>query len=132
MTRRHFLCRASACLALFVLAASGSARPAFAAQDTVIYIGADDCKYCREWEAEYERQFKALCAARHVTFRAVQVATLRNIRDERYWPDDLRPVLSMFSSRTGSPHFLAISGARVIIDTHGIVNWQKQILPLVE
>jgi hypothetical protein len=38
----------------------------------------------------------------------------------------------MFSSRTGSPHFLAVSGSRVIIDTHGILNWQKQILPLVE
>ena len=132
MTRRHVLCRAGACLALLILAACGWARPASAAQDTVIYIGADDCKYCREWEAQYERQFKALCASRHVTFRAVQVATLRNIRDERYWPNDLKPVLSMFSSRSGSPHFLAISGSRVIVDIHGIVNWQKQILPLVE
>jgi hypothetical protein len=132
MTRWHVLCRAGVCLALLVLATSGLGRPAFAAQDTVSYIGADDCKYCREWEAQYERHFKALCAARHVTFRAVQVATLRNIRDERYWPNDLKPVLSMFSSRSGSPHFLAISGSRVIVDTHGIVNWQKQILPLVE
>lgn len=132
MTRWHFSCRAVACLALLFVAACGWLRPAHAAQDTVIYIGADDCKYCREWEAQYERQFKALCAARGVRFRAVQVATLRNIRDQRYWPADLRPVLAMFSSRSGSPHFLAIAGSRLIVDTHGIVNWQKLILPLVQ
>ena len=106
--------------------------PAAAEQDTIVYIGADDCKYCREWEAQFERQFKAQCAARNVKFRAVQVATLRNIRDERYWPNDLKPLLAKFSSSTGSPHFLAVAGSRVIVDTHGIVNWQKQILPLVE
>lgn len=132
MTRWHVLCRAGACLALLTLAVFGAVRSAAAAQDTVVYIGAADCKYCREWEAQYERPFKAQCAARNIKFRAVQVATLRNIRDERYWPSDLKPVLAMFSSRTGSPHFLAVSGSRVIIDTHGILNWQKQILPLVE
>lgn len=133
MTRWHSLCRAGACLALLIVAGFGLARPALAAQDLVIYIGANDCKYCREWEARFESRFKAQCAARNIKFRAIQVATLRNIRDERYWPNDLKPLLAKFSSRTGSPHFLAIEGgSRVIVDTHGIVNWQKLIVPLVE
>jgi len=115
-----------------VFAVCGWVMPAAAAQDTVIYIGAKDCKYCRDWEAQYEQKFKAQCAARHVQFRAIEVATLRNIRDERYWPNDLKPLLAKFSSRTGSPHFLAVAGSRVIVDTHGILNWKKLILPLVE
>lgn len=132
MTRWHALCRAVACLALMIFAVCGPVKSAFAAQDMVVYIGADDCKYCREWEAQFERQFKAQCAARNIAFRAVQVATLRNIRDPRYWPDDLKPLLAKFSSSTGSPHFLAVTGTRVIVDTHGIVNWKKLIVPLVE
>lgn len=132
MTRWHVLSRAGACLALLMFAAYGSAQPAAAAQDMVVYIGAKDCTYCREWEAQFEKRFRELCAAHQIQFRVIEVATLRNIRDERYWPDDLKPLLAKFSSRTGSPHFLAVAGSRVIVDTFGIVNWKKQILPLVE
>lgn len=132
MTRRHGLCRAGLCLALLMFVVCGLTLPAVAEQDTVIYIGAGDCPYCRQWEAQYEHRFKAMCAARNVKFRAFQVATIRNIRDERYWPDDLKPLLAKFSSRTGSPHFLAVAGSRVIVDTHGIENWKKMIVPLVE
>jgi hypothetical protein len=132
MTRWRFLRRAGAYLALLILITSGGAPPAAAAQDTVIYIGAQDCPYCRQWEAQYEHKFKAMCAARNVQFRAFQVATIRNIRDERYWPNDLKPLLAQFASKTGSPHFLAVAGSRVIVDTHGIENWKKLIVPLVE
>lgn len=132
MTQWRVLRGVGVCLAWLTLALVGSMTPAFAGQDTVIYIGAADCKYCREWEARYEHKFKEMCAARNVKFRGFQVATIRNIRDERYWPNDLKPLLAKFSSRTGSPHFLAIADGQVIVDTHGIVNWQKLILPLVE
>lgn len=114
-----------------VLAVS-SLQSAEAATRTIVYIGARDCPPCHQWEARYERAFAARCAARGVTFRTVQVATLRNIRDRRYWPSDLRPLLRQFSDYTGTPHFLAVRNGEVVINVHGISRYQRDIAPLME
>jgi hypothetical protein len=119
-------------LALVVVTALGPAQPARAASRSIVYIGADDCKPCRQWEASYQRGFAARCAARGVRFRAVHVATLRNIRDVRYWPRDLRPLLGQFRDRSGTPHFLAVRNGRVIVNVHGLAQYRREIAPLLQ
>jgi hypothetical protein len=115
----------------FVAGACGSAVSARAASRTIVYIGADDCRPCHQWEATYQKGFAARCAARGVRFRAVRVATLRNIRDTRYWPADLRPLLRQFSDRSGTPHFLAVRNGEVIVNVHGISRYQHDIASLL-
>jgi hypothetical protein len=116
-----------AALALAVTAAG----PAEAATRTIVYIGADDCKPCHQWEATYQKDFAAKCAARGVRFRAIRVTTLRNIRDTRYWPADLRPLLRQFRDRSGTPHFLAVRNGEVIVNVHGLAKYQREIAPLL-
>src|SRR5689334_10264595 len=79
--------------ALLLLAASFATETARAATRTIVYIGARDCTVCHQWERSYQKELAAKCAARGVSFRSVEVETLRNIRDARYWPADLRPLL---------------------------------------
>lgn len=110
----------------------GSAMPVQAASRTIVYIGADDCKPCHQWEATQQKGFAARCAARGVKFRTVRVATLRNIRDTRYWPADLKPLLTRFSDRSGTPHFLAVRNGEVIVNVHGLAKYQREIASLLQ
>lgn len=125
------LCRAFFALTLLVYGTFG-ADTTQAATRTIVYIGADDCKPCHKWEATYQKAFEARCAARGVRFRAIRVATLRNIRDARYWPRDLKPLLARFSDRSGTPHFLAVRNNEIIVNVHGIAKYQRDIAPLLQ
>ena len=117
---------------LLAVGAYSLASPAYAASRTIVYIGADDCQPCHKWEAAYQKAFEARCAARGVKFRAIRVATLRNIRDTRYWPNDLKPLLARFSDRSGTPHFLAVRNNEVIVNVHGIAKYQREIASLLQ
>ena len=123
--------RAFAALAATALLTLGFASSAQAASRTIVYIGANDCSVCHKWEAAHKRALQASCAARGVRFREIQVATIRNIRDARYWPADLRPLLAQFSDRSGTPHFLAVRNGEVVINAWGIGKYQREIAPLV-
>ena len=118
--------------ALFAVGMHGLAGPAHAASRTIVYIGADDCKPCHKGEATHQKAFQARCAARGVKFRAIRVATLRNIRDTRYWPKDLKPLLARFSDRSGTPHFLAVRNGEVIVNVHGLAKYQREIASLLQ
>lgn len=123
--------RASLALALLTFAAI-AVESAHAASRTIVYIGATDCPPCHQWEASYQRAFAAKCAARGVAFRTIHVATLRNIRDTRYWPNDLKPLLAKIPDRSGTPHFLAVRNGEVIVNVHGISSYQREIATLME
>ena len=124
--------RALFVLVFVIVGSSVFAGSAGAASRTIVYIGADDCQPCHMWEATFQRSFAARCAARGVAFRAIHVATLRNIRDTRYWPNDLRPLLSRIPDRSGTPHFLAVRNGEVIVNVHGISSYQREIATLME
>ena len=119
-------------LALSAAGMQGLASPVQAATRTIVYIGADDCKPCHKWEATHQKAFEARCAARGVKFRAIRVATLRNIRDTRYWPSDLKPLLARFSDRSGTPHFLAVRNSEIIVNIHGIAKYQREKASLLQ
>src|SRR3954462_6120869 len=119
-------------LALFAVGMHGLTGPAHAASRTIVYIGADDCKPCHKWETAYQKAFEARCAARGGRFRAIRRATLRNIRDPRYWPSALKPLLARFSDRSGTPHFLAVRNSEIIVNIHGIAKYQREIASLLQ
>jgi hypothetical protein len=125
------LLRALIAFALPVMALS-SLSPAQAATRTIVYIGAEDCKPCRQWEATHQKAFAEQCAERGVKFRAIRVATMRNIREARYWPSDLRPLLARFADRSGTPHFLAVRNGEIIVNVYGIGKYQREIAPLLQ
>lgn len=117
-------------VALLVAGALFEITAAEAATRTIVYIGARDCSVCHQWERTSQREFAARCAARGIKFRSVEVETLRNIRDVRYWPPDLRPLLAQFPDRTITPRFLAVRDGEVVLSVHGLGAYERQILTL--
>ena len=69
-----------------------------AAGNTVVYISARDCVPCARFDATYLERFTAAMQAKGYAVRRVVVAHLNDIRDQNYWPSDLKPLLAQFGN----------------------------------
>ena len=85
-----------------------------AAGNTVVYISASDCVPCARFDATYLERFTAAMQAKGYAVRRVVVAHLNDIRDQNYWPSDLKPLLAQFGNKGGTPRFLVVHDGRVI------------------
>jgi hypothetical protein len=85
-----------------------------AAANMVVYISARDCVPCARFDATYLARFTAAMQAKGYTVRRVTVAHLNDIRDQSYWPSDLKPLLAQFKNKGGTPRFLVVHDGRVI------------------
>ena len=85
-----------------------------AAANMVVYISARDCVPCARFDATYLGRFTAAMQAKGYTVRRVTVAHLNDIRDQSYWPSDLKPLLAQFRNKGGTPRFLVVHDGRVI------------------
>jgi hypothetical protein len=131
MNRRNFICGIVTGCAALILSSHVFISPAAAASRTLVYISAGDCTYCRQWEATEQQSFAARCAAKGIRFRKVVVQTLRDIRNEKYWPADLKPLLAKFSDMGGTPRFLLFENGELRTNAWGIADWRQAIAPLV-
>jgi len=77
----------------------------------VVYMGAGDCPYCRQYEGLYERDLMAACRAHGVQYRRVMLSKISDARKAEKWPADIRP---LFSGLGGTPHFLIVENGKVI------------------
>src|SRR5262249_61797934 len=85
-----------------------------AAGNMVVYITARDCPSCARFEANYLGRFTAAMQAKGYSVRKVVVAHLNDIRDQSFWPNDLKPLLAQFANKGGTPRFLVVHNGRVI------------------
>jgi hypothetical protein len=85
-----------------------------AAANSVVYISARDCVPCATFDATYLERFTAAMQAKGYAVRRVVVEHLNDIRDQSYWPSDLKPLLAQFRNKGGTPRFLVVHDGRVI------------------
>lgn len=110
MFSRKFVLNAGL-LAILMFGASSTTA---AAANMVVYISARDCVPCARFDAMYLGKFTAAMQAKGYAVRRVVVAHLNNIRDQSYWPSDLKPLLAQFGNKGGTPRFLVVHDGRVI------------------
>ena len=110
--RRAFLTGALA------LAVSPGAAHASATRQ-VIYLGASNCPYCADFEANYEAALVQRVESRGATFREVRVASFYDVRQANAWPADLTWLRdSLRDEDVGTPWFFTVEGKRIVSQTH--------------
>jgi hypothetical protein len=82
-----------------------------AAGNTVIYISALDCPNCARFDASYLERFTAAMQAKGYAVRRVVVAHFNDIRDQSYWPSDLKPLLRNSEVKEARRAFLSCMAA---------------------
>jgi hypothetical protein len=117
-------------IALYVLAVPQLATAADVAKPTIIYVSADDCTTCREWERAYLPSFEASGQRKKVQWHEVRNKTLRDIKAKAAWPADLEWLRTQIPT-SGTPRFYLIQGERLLATGNGIVGWNSEILPAI-
>ncbi len=123
MHRRSFLLRG-----VSVVAIAAVGLPAKAAGGSfILYIGASDCPHCRRFMAYDFDNFSSRARQMGLAVRTLNVASFRDIRDEGYWPADLKPLLAQFSNKGGTPRFLMVRGGRVVENVFGGTGGKRMV-----
>ena len=93
----------------------------------LLYVGADDCAPCRAWQREAGTSFRASAEFARITYHEVKAPTLRDILNDAYWPDKLRPYRDQLGSRAGVPLWLVIADNEIVERGFGIGQWQQAV-----
>jgi hypothetical protein len=120
------LSRRSLIVATAGLAGTAAALPAVAAGAVaVVYVGGWDCEPCATWKKRYKADWLASPLFGRVTWVEVEAPRLKEAYQERYWPDDLRPVLASLPRKSGTPRFLVVRDGRVVANEFGVSTWPR-------
>jgi hypothetical protein len=132
------LTRRSAALAAFSAAAVARAALAEAAKPLVVFLGNDQCGFCKKWRAEAEPGFKASDDFKKIEYRVVHPATFEAMMQEDSWPADLRWMLTDFQmSDEGAqralwtPRFFLAENKKIVLTVTGNDAWNKEMLPAI-
>ena len=116
-----------------VLALVAWAGVATAADIAVVYLGTDDCPYCRHWEArakgELLAELKGSPDGKAVRFYEVKGETLRRPIEERHYPDELKWLGRKLGPSRGVPRFLLIVNGEVARSVYGTNDYERIFLP---
>jgi len=117
MNRRAFLLVAG-------LLASAPLAPARAASElTVVYVGGRDCPPCTRWKNTQRPRWLASPEFHKVTWVEVEAPRLKEAYQERYWPEELRPVIAQLPRRSGVPRFLIVRNGEILSNELGSNRW---------
>ncbi len=114
MKRRAFLLGTT-------MLASGAAEAA--GQVTVIYIGGWDCPYCTAWKNDSKPQWVASELFRQVRYVEIEAPHLREAYREKYWPEELLPVLAQVPHKNGTPRWLVVKNGKIVANAFGHSKW---------
>lgn len=95
----------------------------------VIYLGTDDCPYCRHWEAARRPELLASPEGRAASYREVRGDTLRRPIEAKHYPDDLKWLAEAIGPSRGVPRFLLVVDGKVTHSVYGTEAYQHVFLP---
>ena len=108
--------------------------PACAADDiAVVYLGTNDCPYCRHWEArakgELKEELLSSPEGRAVRYYEVKGETLRQPIVERHYPDELKWLGRQLGPSRGVPRFILLVNGKVAWSVFGTNDYERIFLP---
>ena len=104
----------------------------------VVYLGAEDCRWCTYWESRLsgqERKFKATPEFKKLQYRVVKNNYLAEPYLARDFPDDLKWVyegLAERDRRPPRPTFLVYNDGKLVGKYAGSEGWDEKGFPTVK
>jgi len=95
----------------------------------VIYLGTNDCPYCRHWEAARKPELLASPEGKAASYREVRGETLRKPIEAAHYPADLKWVAEQIGPSRGVPRFVLAVDGKVVMNVMGTEAYQKTFLP---
>jgi hypothetical protein len=99
---------------------------------TLVYVGAENCGPCDNWQRNEEIAFRNSTEFQRLTYREVKSSSLFNVLNDIYWPEDLRVYRKAISKSAGVPLWLVIADDQLILQGSGLTQWHNAIFPKVK
>jgi hypothetical protein len=96
---------------------------------TLVYVGADDCAPCRNWERDAEPAFRTSPLFSRITYRVVKSHSLLSVLSDDNWPVDLRPFRDQLGPQAGVPLWFVIADGRLLTLAFGETQWRESVVP---
>ena len=97
-----------------------------------LYLGTDDCPYCRRWESRTRDAFLASPEGRAVNFVHVKGRTLREPIVEAHYPPEFRWVFEQIGPSRGVPRFLLVMDGKLVMSAFGLNEWEDRFRPALK
>ncbi|MCK5777582.1 MAG: hypothetical protein KAH11_02250 [Rhodospirillales bacterium] len=103
------------------------------AADTVhlVYIGADNCPYCKDFEGWDLKEYSNSDLAKKVYFTWVRTARFQDTDNDEDWPDHLEWVRGETEVSRGTPRFLVLEGRDLKLNAFGTHRFKSEVIPLL-
>jgi hypothetical protein len=98
---------------------------------TLLYVGAEDCAPCREWQQHEKIAFSTSAEFARLKYREIKSPTLLNLLKDENWPEELRGYRDLLGPDAGVPLWLVIADERVIQRGMGPSQWRSDVLPKI-
>jgi hypothetical protein len=95
---------------------------------TVVNVHAWDCPPCLRWQNTYKKDWENSREFKLVRYVEIDSPTIRQAYAERYWPDDLKPLLKTVNR--GVPRFLIVKDGRILSNYFGVDHWSNVLADL--
>ena len=95
----------------------------------IVYLGTDDCPYCRHWEATRRPELLASPEGRAARYHEVRGRTLREPIAEAHYPPELRWVYAQVGPSRGVPRFILVVDGFVVLNALGTEAYRDKFLP---
>ena len=95
----------------------------------VIYIGAEDCPPCQQWQSNMGAKFRTSNEFRHLRYREVESPKLFRLLNDEVWPADLRVYRQRINHTMGVPMWLVVLDGQVVMQGFGARQWAETIKP---
>jgi hypothetical protein len=97
----------------------------------LIYIGAYNCIYCKQWELFSEPPWRKRPEAAKVEVRKIMVPFFERTNADASWPEDLRWVRDQTNVKAGTPRFIVVVDHRIVQNAFGLNGWNQRTVPLL-
>ncbi|MBM3345858.1 MAG: hypothetical protein FJY55_05095 [Betaproteobacteria bacterium] len=95
----------------------------------VVYLGSEDCTFCRQWEFGSRVKLLESREARAFNFHEVKNDTLSRPFTVADYPAGLQWVFEQVGATRGVPRFLLAIDGRVVLNSFGTDRYQRDFLP---
>jgi hypothetical protein len=95
----------------------------------VFYLGAPDCRYCRQWESRTRPAFLTSPEGKAVTYVEIRGETLRQPIEARHYPAKYQWVYEQVGDSRGVPRFLLAVDGKVVHSAFGTDGFEMVFLP---
>lgn len=98
----------------------------------MIYLSADDCRYCMHWELRAKGELLASAEGKSLRFVEVKGDTLAMPIQAQHYPPDHRWVFEQVGPSRGVPRFLLAIDGQVMLNAAGTGGYNDVFLPAVK